>query len=244
MAGCTQASKNTDKTAPKTIKIGGILSFTGPDSNIGTQVQAGYEFAIEDINKTGGVYVKEFNKKIPLEINILDMESSAEKAIARAETLYSQDKVVAYAGTTFIGAASGVAEKNKVPTLLVASATQGTHERGYKYWFSVTDKTPDIAKAAFGRPSGPFTGPAYATIQILADAITRAGTLDREKVRDAIAAADMMTVQGPVKFRDNGTNITPHFASCQWQNGKNELIRPLEKAKARLVYPVPPWSKR
>ena len=40
-------------------------------------------------------------------------------------------------------------------------------------------------------------GPAYACVQILAAAITRAGSADREKVRDAIAAADLVTVIGP-----------------------------------------------
>jgi len=389
-AGCQQPDvKNSKDKAPETIKIGGILSFTGPDSNIGSQVQAGYELAIEEINKKGGVYVKQFDKKIPLEIKTLDMESSAEKAIARAETLYSKENVVAYVGTTFIAAASGIAEKNKVPTLIVASASQNTHERGYKYWFSVTGKTPDIAKSTFElldsipqdqrpknlavfeeqsdfgieqsryfqeearkrgyqvaviekysmmnkdfsplilaarnagaevvfsspimpdgmsivrqmkeldynpkvifleraaddiswikamgemgnyaitvpswhpaldypgvkelnekhqakleQPAGVFAGPGYATIQILADAIERAGTLDREKVREALLATDLMTVQGPVKFRDNGTNITPPSAVCQWQNGKNELIWFGGKAKNQLAYPIPPWHSR
>jgi len=50
-------------------------------------------------------------------------------------------------------------------------------------------------QAEFGRPADLLTGPAYACVQILADAIERAGTLDRDKIRDAIAATDMMTVK-------------------------------------------------
>ena len=42
-----------------------------------------------------------------------------------------------------------------------------------------------------GRPADPITGPAYACVQILAAALTKAGAADREKVRDAIAATDM-----------------------------------------------------
>src|SRR5207245_7217094 len=58
-----------------------------------------------------------------------------------------------------------------------------------------------------GRPADPIAGPAYACVQILANAIARAGSLDRDRIRDAIAATDMTTVIGPVKFRADGTGI-------------------------------------
>src|SRR5262245_57839431 len=51
------------------------------------------------------------------------------------------------------------------------------------------------------------SGPAYACVQILAAALARAGTLEPSRVRDAIAATDMATVVGPVKFRPDGTAI-------------------------------------
>ena len=53
-------------------------------------------------------------------------------------------------------------------------------------------------QAKIGRPADPITGPAYACVQILAAAVARAGGVDRERVRDAIAATDMTTVIGPV----------------------------------------------
>jgi hypothetical protein len=37
-------------------------------------------------------------------------------------------------------------------------------------------------------------------LQILADAIERAGTLDRAAIKDAMAASDMTTVIGPVDW--------------------------------------------
>ena len=46
------------ESAPETIKIAGIYSLTGPSSNLGSQVEVGYDMGIEDINKIGGVYVK------------------------------------------------------------------------------------------------------------------------------------------------------------------------------------------
>ena len=86
-------------------------------------------------------------------------------------------------------------------------------------------------------------GPAYACVQILAAAITRAGSTDREKIRDAIAATDMVTVIGPVKFRPDGTGIV-QAAFAQWQHGKQELVWPKEYATAPLAYPAPPFAKR
>ncbi len=94
-----------------------------------------------------------------------------------------------------------------------------------------------------GRPADPIAGPAYACVQILAAALAKAGAADREKVRDAIAATDMTTVIGPVKFRPDGTGIVPSVF-IQWQNGKQELVWPREFATAALAYPAPPFSKR
>ena len=95
----------------------------------------------------------------------------------------------------------------------------------------------------FGRPADPITGPAYACVQILAAAIGRAGSLDHEKVRDAIAGTDMTTVVGSVKFRPDGTGIV-QAVFVQWINGKQELVWPREFATAPLAYPAPPFAKR
>jgi branched-chain amino acid transport system substrate-binding protein len=95
----------------------------------------------------------------------------------------------------------------------------------------------------FGRPADPITGPAYACVQILSAALGRAGAPDREKLRDAIAATDMTTVVGPVKFRPDGTGIV-QSVFIQWLNGKQELVWPKESATAPLAYPAPPFAKR
>ena len=94
-----------------------------------------------------------------------------------------------------------------------------------------------------GRPADPITGPAYANVQILAAAISHAGSLDKDKIRDAITATDMTTVIGPVKFRPDGTGIV-NAVFVQWLNGKQELVFPKEAATAPLGYPAPPFAKR
>jgi branched-chain amino acid transport system substrate-binding protein len=90
-----------------------------------------------------------------------------------------------------------------------------------------------------GRPADPVVGSAYALVEILADAIERAGTLDHDAVRDAIAATDgLSTIIGPITFREDGTAPVPN-PHMQRIGGAIELIWPDESATADLVYPAP-----
>jgi branched-chain amino acid transport system substrate-binding protein len=90
-----------------------------------------------------------------------------------------------------------------------------------------------------GRPADPVVGSAYALIEILADAIERAGTLDHDAVRDAIAETDgLSTIIGPITFREDGTAEVPN-PHMQRIGGAIELIWPAESATADLVYPSP-----
>ncbi len=90
-----------------------------------------------------------------------------------------------------------------------------------------------------GRPADPVVGSAYALVQILADAIERAGTLDREAVRDAIAATDgLETILGPITFRENGTAPVPN-PLMQRYDGAIRLIWPAGSGTSELVYPAP-----
>lgn len=93
------------------------------------------------------------------------------------------------------------------------------------------------------RPADPIVGPSYALIQILAAAIEEAGTLDRDAIRDAIAATDMETVIGPVTFNEDGTgNVVT--AILQYQNGRPALVWPAEFATAEFAFPAPPFGER
>ena len=89
-----------------------------------------------------------------------------------------------------------------------------------------------------GRPADPIVGGAYSVIEVLGDAITRAGTLDHLAVRDALAETNLMTVAGQVEFREDGTTITSN-PLMQRVAGAIELIWPTEFATSEIVYPVP-----
>ncbi len=95
----------------------------------------------------------------------------------------------------------------------------------------------------YGRPADPIVGPGYAAVQVLVDAISRAGAPDREKIRNALAETSMVTVMGPMRFRPNGTAIVSGLV-LQWQKGKQELVWPREFATASFIYPAPAWGQR
>ncbi|MEW6665244.1 MAG: amino acid ABC transporter substrate-binding protein [Thermodesulfobacteriota bacterium] len=377
-------------TAPESIPVGACISMSGPYSNLGGQAKAGYEIATEEINRSGGVFVKEYGRKIPLELIIQDTESVPMKAVSSMEWLHTSKKVVVYIGEGNMVNGQAVAERNKIPALAVASPHQAPHERGLKYWFAPFSKSPDTAKAicdvldtipadkrpktvasfeeqsdwaieqaealkkeavkrgykvvvaqkypritkdfsplimaaknagaeavfsspvapdgmtmmrqmkeldyspnavvvlrgaedlswgkalgpvgdyviiggtpwhhrinnpgadklnaAFqsklGRPADLLTGPAYASMQILAAAIEKAGTLDTTKIRDAISATDLVTVIGKTRFRPDGTLIDPCPAVIQWLGADRKLVWPKEFRETPFVYPIPPWKER
>jgi branched-chain amino acid transport system substrate-binding protein len=75
----------------------------------------------------------------------------------------------------------------------------------------------------------------------LEQAIEKAGTLNREKLRDVIATEEFMTVDGPVKFAGERTNTLARHGMCQWQNGVIEVVWPSDVATAPLEIPKPSW---
>jgi branched-chain amino acid transport system substrate-binding protein len=98
-------------------------------------------------------------------------------------------------------------------------------------------------QAKYGKSAESTTGPAYAAVQILAAAIERAGKIDRDAIRDGIAATDMMTVMGPVKFNPDGSGqvIT---VTDQWQDGKQVMVWPKDQGASPIAYPAKPWNGR
>lgn len=76
-------------------------------------------------------------------------------------------------------------------------------------------------------------------------AIEKANSLDPVKVRDAIAALDMMTFYGQVKFDSRGINVTKPMAIEQLQpDGRKYTVFPPSVAEKEALYPMVPWDKR
>jgi branched-chain amino acid transport system substrate-binding protein len=92
-----------------------------------------------------------------------------------------------------------------------------------------------------GEHATELAGDGYAAIQVIADAIERAGSLDPDKLRDAIAETDMETIKGPIAFYPNGMPIREHFA-VQYIDGVETIIWPADMAETDPVFPFPAWT--
>ncbi len=98
-------------------------------------------------------------------------------------------------------------------------------------------------QAKYNKPAEVLVGPAYSAVQILFDAVNKVGKPDRDLLRDAIAATDMMTVAGPIKFNPDGT-AQAITVMDQWLGGKQVLVWPKDQATQGLDYPAKAWGSR
>ena len=73
-------------------------------------------------------------------------------------------------------------------------------------------------------------------------AIEKAGSINPQKVRDALASLDIMTFYGEIRFDSTGSNTYKPMATIQIQNGSLVTVYPSNVANAQLVYPTPPLS--
>jgi len=75
------------------ILIGAHLPLSGAGSLVGAEQKWAYDKAVEDINKNGGIYVKEYDRKLPVRLAAIDDESDPIKAAEIVERLITQTKV-------------------------------------------------------------------------------------------------------------------------------------------------------
>lgn len=86
----------------------------------------------------------------------------------------------------------------------------------------------------------------FACVQLLVDAIERAGTLDTVKVRDALAATDGFSIAGPVRFGPDGVNDRFTLIIVQLQKGEWVTIFPqklngVDLGAKPVLFPKPAW---
>ena len=84
------------------------------------------------------------------------------------------------------------------------------------------------------------TAQASAAVYVFKDAFERAGSLDKNTLRDAIAETELMTFYGPIKFSENGNNIAKPMVLRQIQDGEYNVVAPAEFASHKLNWPRTP----
>jgi branched-chain amino acid transport system substrate-binding protein len=131
------------------------------------------------------------------------------------------------------GAADGI------PTLAVATSD-----------VAVTSKTKPFAqafKAKYGTPPA-YTGyTAYDEVYIIAEAITRAGSTDPDKMVAEMEKTKFEGTIGNIEFYGKDDEFTHGIKSgpgyvtglvFQWQNGKQVTVWPAKIAEGKLAYPT------
>jgi len=78
-----------------------------------------------------------------------------------------------------------------------------------------------------------------AAVVTYADALQRAGKLDKDVVRDALAKTDLMTFYGHIKFDATGKNTAKPMALYQVLKGKYVVVAPTKFAAEKAVIPRP-----
>lgn len=358
------------QAAPKSIKVSGVISLTGKMSGQGVQLKEAYEILVEKINAEGGVFVKKYGKKLPVEFRVLDDESDGQKTQTQLEVANSWGAVANLGGLGCGSFEMGtpICQKNKMTWIGPGCGGYTPHTKGNDWLFSVFHKTktfsplifemllelpeprpkkvaifeinqldaqeavgywkeaaikggfeivfhqkypagtkdfsamitgakaagadillaypvppagPTIVKqmkeldyapkvvqfirAPEGSNFGPALGPladymtlpvawsdkfefpeneymrkkfvektgkgpdlvagnAYASGQVLFQAIEKAGTLDRKSIRDAVRNSNIMTVAGPIKFDDKGMPIDKALVVVQWMGGDRKIV--------------------
>ena len=84
--------------------------------------------------------------------------------------------------------------------------------------------------------------PYWASLEVLEQAIERAGSIDHAKLKEVIATEKFDTVMGEIWFENGGIAAECYPGQVgQWINGKYEVVAPADKATASPVIPKPPW---
>ena len=115
MASLTTAVQAAD--APAEIKLGTLYASSGRFASISMPVHYGLKLWIDQKNADGGVYVKAFDKKIPLKLIAYDDQSNTATAATLYNQLITQDKVdilIADSGSVLTSVAVPIARDHKM----------------------------------------------------------------------------------------------------------------------------------
>jgi branched-chain amino acid transport system substrate-binding protein len=111
------------------------------------------------------------------------------------------------------------------------------------HWFGDAEQFAREWKAKYGYEPDYHAAAGVAAVEALVNAIQAAGSIDPQKVRDALAQISFDSLYGHITFNDKGQISLPQIM-VQIQDGK---VVPIYAGKAfvnKLQYPLAPWGKR
>lgn len=140
-AAVAAAGMASAATAPSVIKIGTLYASSGTFAVASQAQYKGLEFWADLVNKDGGIFVKAYNKKIPVKIVSYDDQSSTSTATTLYNQLITQDKVdmlVADFGSVLTSVAIPLAKEHKMVLIDPTGSSAG-------FFKEKTDYLADVA---------------------------------------------------------------------------------------------------
>ncbi|HUP33953.1 MAG TPA: amino acid ABC transporter substrate-binding protein [Candidatus Limnocylindria bacterium] len=125
----------------------------------------------------------------------------------------------------------------------------------YVLGFSQWEPLPDVLKhpgmkefiasyeKRYGEKPNYHAGGAYGALQVTEAAIKKAGSFDKEKLREALASIDVRTIFGRYKVNAKGMN-DHEGVTFQILKGERRVVWPEKWAETKAELPMPEWSKR
>lgn len=129
-----------------------------------------------------------------------------------------------------------------------------------EYSFTVGEWSPDLKKLGaadvdkrfqkkFDVPMNGHAAETYMATMVLRDALERAGSTDRKKLRDALAETNIcgdknLLPYDCIKFDVSGQSPQGQLTLLQVQNGTFVSVWPESIAASKVVWPVPDWGDR
>jgi branched-chain amino acid transport system substrate-binding protein len=163
-------------------------------------------------------------------------EKGALTAVSQIEALQVYVPIVAM---THCDSAQ-IAEKLGKAAEHVLCAHQWHRSLGYKGdLFGTAEDFAKAFAAAYNYEAPYQAAQSAAAVHVFYDAFKRVKSLDPTAVRDAIAATEIETFYGPVKFDGSGRNVAKPVVVTQVQGGEYVVVAPAERAAGVAIIPRP-----
>jgi branched-chain amino acid transport system substrate-binding protein len=105
-----------------------------------------------------------------------------------------------------------------------------------KYFGNAKDYSKDI-QAKYGHAPDYHDAEASAACLAIVLGAEKAGSTEPDKIRDGMAALDVESFFGRLKFNEKGQNVYKPMAVIQVQQGKAVTVWPKESAEAEFIWP-------
>jgi branched-chain amino acid transport system substrate-binding protein len=117
------------------------------------------------------------------------------------------------------------------------------------HWDATSDRVLQLREdfqAEFGETMRTAAVFSYQAVELIADALERAGSADPVDLRDALSETSfddpLLAFAGPIEFDERGENVNAIRIVMQVHDGVPRQVWPEEFAEAELVFPRVPWE--